>query len=258
MTKNDPMGELDAGFFQGSRAERIARHLSSRILRKEFQVGSKLPTENAMASHFGVSRAVIREAIAMLKAEGLVETLQGSGAFITSTGPLTAKAPDKLTRASLHSLMDLLEVRGSIESAIAERAARVRTEHDILRIDAALERLRQAEEAGRPGVAEDVAFHASIAEASGNRYWMTLVQSLEQSIQIAISVTRVNEAQREDFTSQASSEHQAIRDAIVAGDPERARRSAALHMEEAAARIMSADQNFWKTGGSPVTNLPTT
>jgi len=258
VNKNDPMGEFDAGFFQGSRAERIARHLSSRILRKEFQVGSKLPTENAMASHFGVSRAVIREAIAMLKAEGLVETLQGSGAFITSTGPLATKAPDKLTRASLHSLMDLLEVRGSIEAAIAERAARTRTDADIQRIDAALERLRQAGEANLPGVAEDVAFHSSIAQASGNRYWVMLVQTLERAIEIAISVTRVNEARREDFTSQAAGEHQAIRDAIVAGDPVAARRAAALHMEEAAARIMSADQNFWKTGGSPVVNLPTT
>lgn len=257
MKQTDQMGEFDTGFFQGSRAERIARHLSSRILRKEFQVGSKLPTENAMASHFGVSRAVIREAIAMLKAEGLVETLQGSGAFITSTGPLAAKAPDKLTRASLHSLMDLLEVRGSIESAIAERAARVRTESDILRIDAALEGLRVAEKSRAAGVNEDVAFHSAIAQASGNRYWMQLVQSLEQSIHIAISVTRVNEARRADFTTQAALEHQAIRDAIVDGDAEGARRAAALHMEEASARIMSADKEFWKAGGAPVVNLPT-
>lgn len=258
MNKTDPMGQYDAGLFQGSRAERIARHLSSRILRKEFQVGSKLPTENAMASHFGVSRAVIREAIAMLKAEGLVETLQGSGAFITSTGPLAARAPDKLTRASLHSLMELLEVRGSIEAAIAERAARVRTDGDIARIDAALERLRQAEIASQPGVDEDVSFHLSIAQASGNRYWVMLVQTLEQSIQIAIGVTRVNEARREDFAAQAALEHQAIRDAIVAGDTEGARRAAAVHMEEASARIMSADQDFWKTGGSPIVNLPAT
>lgn len=258
MNKTDLMGEYNGGFFHGSRAERIARHLSNRILRKEFQIGSKLPTENAMASHFGVSRAVIREAIAMLKAEGLVETLQGSGAFITSTGPLAAKAPDKLTRASLHSLMELLEVRGSIEAAIAERAARVRTESDIARIDAALERLRQAEVDKLPGVDEDIAFHFTIAQASGNRYWMMLVQALEQSIQISISVTRVNEARRADFTSQASFEHQAIRDAIVSGDAEGARRAAAVHMEEASARIMSADQNFWKAGGSPIVNLPTT
>ncbi len=251
------MGEFDSAIFQGSRAERIARHLSNRILRKEFQVGSKLPTENAMASHFGVSRAVIREAIAMLKAEGLVETLQGSGAFITSTGPLAGKAPDKITRASLHSLMELLEVRGSIEAAIAERAARTRTEKDIQRIDAALERLLKTEAANLPAVAEDVAFHASIAQACGNRYWVMLVQSLERAIEIAISVTRVNEARRMDFATQAAAEHQAIRDAIVAGDPVAARRAAALHMEEAAARIMSADKDFWKAGGSPVVNLPT-
>lgn len=257
MKQTDQMGEFDTVLFQGSRAERIARHLSSRILRQEFQIGSKLPTETAMASHFGVSRAMIREAIAMLKAEGLVETLQGSGTFITSTGPLVAKAPDKLTRASLHSLMDLLEVRGSIESAIAERAARVRTDSDIQRIDAALDRLRSAETMSVSGVNEDVGFHTAIAHASGNRYWVQLVQSLEQSIHIAISVTRVNEARRSDFGAQAALEHQAIRDAIVEGDPEKARRAAALHMEEAAARIMSADKEFWKAGGSPVVNLPT-
>src|SRR3954462_10603279 len=64
------------------RSERVARLLCEQIAHHNLQPGDKLPSENALATHFGVSRPVIREAIAMLKADRILETFQGSGAFI--------------------------------------------------------------------------------------------------------------------------------------------------------------------------------
>ncbi len=64
------------------RSERVARLLCEQISHHDLQPGDRLPSENALATHFGVSRPVIREAIAMLKADGLLETFQGSGAYI--------------------------------------------------------------------------------------------------------------------------------------------------------------------------------
>lgn len=61
---------------------RIAAHLLAQIEADGLAAGTRLPTEAAMAREFGVSRAVIREAIAQLRNEGLVETRQGAGAFI--------------------------------------------------------------------------------------------------------------------------------------------------------------------------------
>jgi DNA-binding FadR family transcriptional regulator len=254
----DTLAGEDIAIAQGSRVERIARHLANRIAQDELEPGTKLPTESALAQHFSVSRAAIREAMAMLKAEGLIQTMQGSGAFVAQAGSFISSRLDKLTHASLASLLDLIEVRRVIEGEIAARAATVGGPEALDRINAAFARLQLAEAEGRPGVAEDRAFHASIADASGNVYWQTLTESLAKSIEIAISVTRVNEAMREGFSVAVGREHAAIRNAIVARDADAARAAAAHHMEQSAIRVMSADHRFWQAEGAPVRNLPGT
>jgi DNA-binding FadR family transcriptional regulator len=239
-----------------SRPERIAGILRQRITDHELEAGSRLPSENALAEHFGVSRAVIREAIQRLKVEGLVETLQGSGAYVRSPDAGDANI-DRLTRASLDSLLDLLEVRRETEGAIAARAAARRTDQQMAAIDAALEALVVAEQAGRNGAGEDRAFHTSIAAASGNIYWLKLYQALAPQIQVGMSVTRGNEALRQDFWAQVEAEHRAIRDAIADRDPERSRAAAIRHMEMSSERTMSADRDFWRqAAGAKVTKLP--
>jgi len=249
-------GSIGINAAQGNRAVRVARYLSNRITEHQLEAGSKLPAENAMARHFGVSRTVIREAVAMLKAEGLVETLQGSGTFVLSSEDVGAGSGERLTRASLQSLMDLLNVRRMIEAEIAGLAAEKHRPEDLLRIDTALARLQQADQEGRSGVAEDRAFHASIADATGNVYWRSITRSLAKPIDIAISVTRVNEAMREGFAAAVAEEHAAIRDAVAARDVPQARAAATRHLDQAKARVMSADQTFWRTAGAPVVNLP--
>ncbi len=243
--------------FSGGRAERVARMISERIARHELQAGARLPSENALAGHFGVSRAVVREAIAMLKAEGLVETLQGSGAYVRARDAPTGSGLDNLTRASISALIDLIEVRKAVEAEIAARAATHRSESQMRAIDTALERLNRAQNEHQRGASEDRAFHASIADASGNPYWVRVTEALAKSIEIAIDVTRQNEALRRDFLAETEEEHRELREAVAARDPERARIAATHHMEQAARRILSADQEFWSKTGARVTDLPT-
>ena len=63
-------------------SEEVSGDLQRRISRGDLKPGDRLPTEKALGEAFGVSRAVVREAIARLKADGLIETRQGSGAFV--------------------------------------------------------------------------------------------------------------------------------------------------------------------------------
>ena len=63
-------------------SEEVSVELQQRVARGELKPGDRLPTEKALGEAFGVSRAVVREAIARLKADGLIETRQGSGAFV--------------------------------------------------------------------------------------------------------------------------------------------------------------------------------
>ncbi|WCT74153.1 FadR/GntR family transcriptional regulator [Sphingomonas naphthae] len=239
-----------------SRPERIASILRQRIATHDLAVGARLPSENALASHFGVSRAAVREAIARLKVEGLVETRQGSGAFVRSPETGGASPADGLTRASLDSLLDLIEVRRVTEAEMAARAAVMRSEQQMQAIDAALDRLSLAEQSGGDGVAEDRAFHTSIANASGNIYWRKLIDAFARHISIAMSVTRCNEGLSREFAQQVAIEHRELRDAIAARDPDRARAAATRHMEMSAQRTLSADRDFWSKGGAPVVKLP--
>ncbi|OXH81651.1 GntR family transcriptional regulator, partial [Burkholderia multivorans] len=67
---------------------------------------------------------------------------------------------------------------------------------------------------GRDGVAEDVAFHRTIAAVTGNPYFLKTLQFLNQYLEAGVKVTRRNEATREDFSRQVREEHAAIADAI--------------------------------------------
>jgi DNA-binding FadR family transcriptional regulator len=233
----------------------VARLLYEQIAHHDLQPGSKLPSENALAAHFGVSRPVVREAIAMLKADGMVETLQGSGAYIRVPDTRPTDGLDTLTRASVGSLLDLIAVRRVIEGEIAAQAAAARTASQLEAIDEALNRLRRAQAAGETGVTEDRAFHESIASACGNAYWSRVVETLSKPIEIAIGVTRLNEGLRRDFGVAVDEEHAALRDAIALRDSEGARAAAQRHMERSAERVLSADKDFWAAGGARIAAL---
>lgn len=237
-----------------SRPERIAGVLRQRITAHELTPGTRLPSENSLAAHFGVSRAAIREAIARLKVEGLVETVQGSGAYVRS--PDAPEPISGVTKASLDLLMDLIEVRRVTEPEIAARAATQRTDAQLVAIDQALDQMREAERNGLDGVGADFAFHTAIAAASGNVYWQKLLETFAKPILVGLSVTRGNEASRNDYAQQAAEEHAELRDAIAARDPERARTAARKHMDMAAERTLNADRDYWRKGGASIVNLP--
>ena len=93
---------------------------------------------------------------------------------------------------------------------------------------------------GRDGVAEDVAFHREISNATGNPYFLKTLTFLNQYLEAGTIVTRGNEALREDFMRQVREEHAAIVEAIRAGDAAAARNGAQTHLINAARRLTEA------------------
>ena len=246
LSAGDLGGSVAAG---ASLSARVANVLLKKIQAADLSPGTRLPTENAMAQHFGVSRTVIREAIASLKAEGIVETRQGSGAFVSRPVVESGFQVDPLTRDSVHKLLELIEVRRSTDSEIAALAAARRDAHQLEVIRHMLAQVDEAVVAGRNGVEEDLAFHLALARATGNPYWVKLMEMFSQQVRAAITVTRANEARRADFAQDVRLEHERIVAAIAAGDADAARSAAAHHMECAAKRVASADQEFWVREG---------
>ncbi|MFC0400249.1 FadR/GntR family transcriptional regulator [Paraburkholderia rhizosphaerae] len=242
--------EVSGGTFDaGTLGERVAEKLLAKIRSDGLAPGTRLPSEHAMAQHFGVSRTVMREAIALLKADGLLTTRKGSGAFVAQTGFPRAAKGDPLTEQSVQSLLNLTEVRRGLEAEIAALAAVRRTPGQLAEIEHALRRVEDAMRAGGDGVEEDVQFHLRIAEATGNPYWVRFVEMFAQQIRLAVKVTRANEARREDFANQVREEHEKIVAAIVAGDPDAARAAAGDHMLCVAERVRLADHDFWTGSG---------
>ncbi|MDY7577182.1 FadR/GntR family transcriptional regulator [Herbaspirillum sp. RTI4] len=239
-------------FASGTLASRVADKLLRQIRSDGLKPGTRLPSEQSMASHFGVSRTVVREAIALLKADGILSARKGSGTFFCQTESNAAdreNSGDALTEQSVQSLLNLIEVRRGLESETAALAAVRRTPGQLAEIEHALRRIEEAVATGVSGVEEDVHFHLSIAEATGNPYWVKFLGMFGHATRSAIKVTRANEARREDFSRQVRSEHEKIVSAIAAGDPEQARLAAAEHMLQAAARVRQADHEFWRGDG---------
>ncbi|MET0218991.1 MAG: FCD domain-containing protein [Burkholderiales bacterium] len=254
MDTNDPfrgnaLGTIHEPVTAGSLSQRVAKILSQKIRGNVLPVGTRLPSENAMAQHFEVSRTVIREAIASLKAEGLVETRQGSGGFVRKPLAMAGLRVDALTQESAQSLLDLVEVRRGVEAETAALAAARRSAKGLAEIKRALSRIEKAVAAGRDGVDEDVQFHLSIAEATGNPQWVKLVGLFSEQLRAAVKVTRANEARRAEFAQQVRAEHEQIVAAIAARDADGARAAAGAHMEQAARRVTAADRDFWHSEG---------
>jgi GntR family transcriptional repressor for pyruvate dehydrogenase complex len=230
-------------------SEQLADALIVSIRDGQLQAGQRLPTEAALVERFGVSRTVVREALSRLKTLGLIESRQGSGAYVRQASApeleRLALAPD----GSVDAVIQMVEVRRALEAESAALAAARRTAKAMKQIKSAVQTLDRAVAAGGDGVAEDVAFHAAIAQAARNPFLLATLAYLNQFLLDATRVTRANEATREDLAQQVRNEHAAIVTAIEAGDVAAARLAGASHMVNAAERIGRADPAFWKSQG---------
>ncbi|AUT44933.1 FadR/GntR family transcriptional regulator [Achromobacter sp. AONIH1] len=218
----------------------VAKRLLAEIQEGRAQPGDKLPTETALAEQFGVSRTVIREAVSRLRQDGIVEARQGSGVFVTGATGNRALRIDAAELRSLDAVLHIVELRRALETEIAAQAAARRKKRDMAAIDAALAAISEAVAAGGDGVQEDVAFHRSIAHATGNPYFLTTLTFVSQFLVAATRITRGNEARHADQMRAVLQEHAAIVEAIRGQDVEGAREAARVHMINAAKRLSLA------------------
>ncbi|GAA2932678.1 FadR/GntR family transcriptional regulator [Streptomyces violaceus] len=223
-------------------ADQVAATLSEEIESGRLAEGDRLPTEVELVRQLGVSRTVVREALSRLRNAGLIEPRQGIGVFVLPrrTRPLDLEAAD--TKAKV---LQIVEVRRAMEGEAAHLAATRATPLDLARMRQALDAIDSAVGAGGDGVDEDLAFHRSIAESTGNTVMVSTLRYLGDVSRSGIRVTRANEARRNDFIEAVRAEHHAILAAIEARDAEAARMAARLHMNHAAARLQDADDRFW-------------
>ncbi|MDE2584249.1 MAG: FadR family transcriptional regulator [Betaproteobacteria bacterium] len=224
-----------------SLAADIGALLEARIQQGLYAPGSRLPTEMGLAEEFGVSRAVVREAVARLKADGLVESRQGSGMTVAARLGL---ASFKVVAGSREGddLTHIFELRALVETGAAELAARRRTPADLAALYAALQGMAEAARLGADGAEDDDAFHQAIAAATHNPQVQRFIAYLSAQFSQSRRPTWDAEGHASGRAALAQAEHERIYAAIAAGDIQGARAAAANHLYLAATRVGAAPE----------------
>ena len=198
----------------------------------------KLPSEAALAASYGVSRPVIREAIFMLKSDGLIISQQGRGQFVNPHGSNVFRLDPTMDNGD--EIGELFEFLLSVEVSATRLAAQRRTQDDLQRIRDCYQRLYDATHELADGTDEDGQFHKSIVHASHNQHFIAFAQFLDTRVRRLIRTARKNTRSRSvDLMWQVQAEHKAILEAIEAGDPEQAALAASNHLLNASARLAS-------------------
>ena len=214
-----------------SRASELADRLAEEI-KTRLQPGARLPTEQALMSAFGVSRTVVREAVAVLRTEGLVETRQGVGAFVTRD---IQRRPFRIDPSEVRSIGDVLhvmELRTGVEVEAAGIAAERITEAGRERIAQTLVAFDVALHRGEAAIDEDFRFHQAIAQATLNPQFARFLEFLgrflipRQSVRVCLQRPRDMKA----YLQRIHAEHRRIYEAIRIGDSTAARRTMRAHL----------------------------
>jgi GntR family transcriptional regulator, transcriptional repressor for pyruvate dehydrogenase complex len=218
-------------------ADRIYSDILNSIKEGEFKEGDRLLTEHALAERFATSRPTVREALARLRADGIIVTRRGSGTIV-------GRRPDPDARrfAPLETLSDIrrcYEFRIVTESGAAELAAIKADEEDVRSIQEVWERLESVVETQQgSGAQEDFAFHLAVARASKNQFFITMLSFIEDQILFSINLARDLSPERTlERQRLAQREHLDVLDAIRAKDAVSAGRAMKRHLQNALERM---------------------
>jgi GntR family transcriptional repressor for pyruvate dehydrogenase complex len=223
---------------RGSRTEEVHRFLLDAITSGEYGAGSRLPSENALASKLGVSRPVVREVVSRLAAEGLVRAERGRGTFV-SDRPIVRQ----LQLSPIDGINDLIawqDLRIAIEQETARLAAERRAPEDLERIRGIHLKLIDMARVGDRAIGLDFEFHVAIAEATQNPILVEAQRSLGDHIRDWMStVLETTKRPPSEWHQFRVREHNAILEAIERMDPDGASQAARRHMENGRTRLLT-------------------
>jgi DNA-binding FadR family transcriptional regulator len=216
----------------------VVERISAEIRSGRLQPGARLPTEQELMAAMGVSRTVVREAVAALRAEGLVTTRQGSGAFVAADASRVPFRIDPEGLSSIEDVLEVMELRLAIEVEAAALAAERVTAERLAPIGRALRAFEVAVERGEGAIPEDFAFHRTIAAASGNPRFGELLEFLgrhvipRQSVRVALS----SPGEQRTYLLRIQKEHARIYAAIRDRHSAEARKAMRTHLTRSLTR----------------------
>lgn len=206
--------------------------LRQSILAGQYKPGDKLPSEAGLTDLYKVSRTVVREAIAALRADKLVEARHGAGIFVLALPTQQPQPFQDVDHDRISSIIELLELRAAVETEAAELAAVRRSpaqEEAIMRRLAAVQDCIQS---GKPTAEADFQLHLSIADATNNPRFREFLEVMGQNVipRAALRATQT-ETTAASYLQQLQDEHDRIVRAISDGDAAAAREAMRQHLK---------------------------
>ena len=205
----------------------IADNIQELIAAQELQPGDRLPPDRQLAEMLNVSRPTVREALRLLQQRGLIDVKPGSGTYVKTMGPgPVIQTIGRFFSVRDCSFEDMMQVRDLLEPGTAASAAVHATPESIEVLRQRVDALEQAFQSGDPKqlALADSRFHIEIANASGNQLLTALSASIAHLVRKwteKVSATVLAE--------EVNKSHRVILQAIVDGDPDRAREACVAH-----------------------------
>lgn len=218
-------------------SERVVAALRSQIVGGQIMPGQKLPTEGQMTETFGVSRTVIREAMASLAADGLVKSRQGAGVFVLEhPGMAFGSFSQEISKVS--QAINVLEVRMGIEIESAGLSAMRSNAAQQARIQEAFFEFERLLKLGEPTGKADFAFHREIASSTNNPFYVEILDALgDRTIPCDRNSPWYSvEVLSTEYLTGLQREHLLVLKAVIAGDAQAARDAMRAHLVAAQQR----------------------
>lgn len=210
-----------------NRTQAVVEQLAELILSGSIQSGSALPAERELARRFGVSRNVLREATKILQSRGLLSIKHGAR---TTVKGVMSQPVQQAVSCALYgqddALIQLTEVRLTLEVAIAELAAQRATNEDIAALRDIMRDLEAAVGAATRYAELDVEFHRALAEATHNTIFTLMLDSIAGLLRQSRQLALVHETPATSVL-----QHQIIFDAVENHDATRAAKAMRRHLE---------------------------
>ncbi len=231
---------LNAGTTCMRLSDKVTEQLHALVRKGQWQPGQRLPGERQLAVELGVSRTSLREAIQRLISQGVLYSRHGDGTYVQSPGHSFLSPGPLEPLATLLSQdpeyrYDVLEARAALESSTAWYAALRATPEDKARIRRCFDVMVHHQQSGdyELSARADAQFHLAIAEAAHNVVLLRVMYSLFDLVFSTVMQSRhtmFTLASSEGTLEALTEQHQELMQAILEGDPARARAAIESHL----------------------------
>jgi DNA-binding FadR family transcriptional regulator len=203
---------------QGNLTSGIVEALGAAIVRGRYDE-APFPVEAELCREFGASRSVLREAVKMLTAKGLLGARPRQGTWVQPESRWNLLDPDVLRwllerKFSWGLLREFGEMRLAFEPIAARLAAENGDSGAKASIQSAMDRMQAAAEGTDDPLLSDIAFHTAVLRAAGNRFYAELTELTETALRFSIRATNAYKG----VPIASLEEHQAVADRITVGD----------------------------------------